>query len=109
MSKVRKGKKINQLNTRVSPVLLEGIDRIATIEERDRSDVVRSFLEWSIEQYDLVSTISPIAVLKLLTTSNVDVKELAAHQAKIGRRVYGQQAPHAGEKIERKTDRPKTA
>ncbi len=62
----KKAKKTHQLNIRLTPKAVEDIDRIAEIEDRDRSELARFLIEWAIAQYDQVGSLRLLLVSKVV-------------------------------------------
>jgi uncharacterized protein (DUF1778 family) len=62
----KKAKKTHQVNIRLTPKAVEDIDRIAEIEDRDRSELARFLIEWAIAQYDQVGSLRALLVSKVV-------------------------------------------
>ena len=62
----KKAKKTEQVNIRLTPKAVEDIDRIAEAEERDRSELVRFLIEWSVAQYDQVGSLRTLLTSKVV-------------------------------------------
>ena len=60
----KKAKKTEQLNIRLTPKAVDDIDRIAEIEDRDRSELARFLIEWAVAQYDQVGSMRLFKVSK---------------------------------------------
>ena len=62
---MRKGKKTEQINIRFTEGSTQELDRIADVEDRDRSELVRLLIDWSLSQYDIAGS------LRVLRRSNI--------------------------------------
>ena len=62
----KKIKKTEQVNIRLTPKGVEDLDRIAEVEHRDRSELVRFLVDWSIAQYDQVGSLRSLLTSKVV-------------------------------------------
>ena len=62
----KKAKKTEQINIRLTPKAVEDIDRIAEAEHRDRSELVRFLVDWSIAQYEQVGSLRTLLTSKIV-------------------------------------------
>jgi Ribbon-helix-helix protein, copG family len=62
----KKVKKTEQVNIRLTPKGVEDIDRIAEAEHRNRTELIRFLVEWSIAQYDQVGSLRSLLTSKVI-------------------------------------------
>lgn len=70
---MRKSKKTEQINIRFTERSVGEIDRIADVEERDRSELVRIFVDWAISQYDIAGSLRVLRTATLMPASTSQV------------------------------------